>query len=133
MHTDHSGAAAGFPAGLTVFDHKRPDDGEHVGYLGMTDDGTFVPFDRLHRRLGVPMDLTEAESILEETGLLFLTAPWVLRLEDGQEVAVRITELRRDTVVVARAMEDMTAHVAKALDLSRTIALDLPTDRLLAA
>ncbi|MGC5629698.1 serine/threonine protein phosphatase [Georgenia sp. Z1344] len=129
------GPTAGVPTGppgmsdLTSFDHVRPDDGEHVGYLGMTTDGLFVPFDRLHRRRGPASELDEAETLLEELGLGYLAESWWLEV-DGEQVAVRIVELRRDVVVVARAMEDMTAHVAKALDLTRTIELALPTDRL---
>lgn len=114
---------------LTVFDHVRGDDGEHVGYIGMTDDGQFVPFDRFHRRRGDAMDLDEAEAVLEEAGLSWLAEDWLLDV-DGERVAVRVVELRRDVVVVARAMEDMTAHVAKAVDLTRTVELALPTDRL---
>jgi hypothetical protein len=114
----------------TVFDHLRPEDREHVGYIGMTEDGGFVPFDRLHRRRGEPSDLETAERILDEVGLRFLTDRWRLRLEDGEEVAVGIVEIHRDSVVVTRALENLTAHVAKTLDLTRTIAVPLPTSRL---
>ena len=114
----------------TVFDHLRPEDREHVGYIGMTEDGGFVPFDRLHRRHGEPSDLDAAERAHDEVGLRFLTDRWRLRLEDGQEAAVGIVEVHRDRVVVTRTMEDLSAHVAKTLDLSRTISVPLPTDRL---
>jgi hypothetical protein len=117
----------------TVFDHLRPEDREHVGYIGMTEDGGFVPFDRLHRRRGGPGELEAAERILDEVGLSFLTDRWRLRLEDGREVAVGIVEIHRDDVVVTRAMEDLSAHVAKALDLTRTITVPLPTERLVPA
>ncbi|MGO1174336.1 MAG: serine/threonine protein phosphatase [Actinomycetaceae bacterium] len=138
MHTHRTGGegpardGSGFPAGLTVFDHLRQDDGEHVGYIGMTEDGGFVPFDRLHRERGGASGLLEAEEVLDELGLGYLAETWRLRTEDG-DVAVRIVEIRRDVVVVAGATEDMTAHVAQALDLTRTIEIDLPTDRLVPA
>lgn len=116
--------------GLTVFDHIRADDGEHVGYLGMTEDGRFVPFDRMRRRRGEPMDLDDAERLLDEAGLRFLAESWLVRLDDGQWAAARIVEIRRDAVVVARALEDLSEHVAQAPDLTRTIELALPTERL---
>ncbi|WP_238147994.1 serine/threonine protein phosphatase [Rothia halotolerans] len=117
----------------TVFDHLRSEDREHVGYIGMTEGGGFVPFDRLHRRRGEPSDLDAAERTLDEVGLGFLAQSWRLRLEDGREVAVGIVEVRRDDVVVTRVLEDAEAGVAKVLDLTRRVALPLPTDRLIPA
>lgn len=45
----------------TVLDHLRADDREHVGYIEMTDEGLFIPYDLLRRRCGEPMESTEAE------------------------------------------------------------------------
>lgn len=132
MDPERTVPPAGFPAGLTVFDHVRGDDGEHVGFIGMTTGGAFVPFDRLHRPRGAQMELDEAEQVLEELGLGYLAGSWWLRTDDG-EVAVRVVEIRRDAVVVARATQDMTEHVAQALDLTRTTEIRLPTDRLVPA
>ena len=52
----------------TIFDHLRSDDGEHVGYIEMVGD-LFVPHDLLHRRRGEPMELHEAEAVLDTIGL----------------------------------------------------------------
>ena len=43
---------------------------------------------------------------------------------------VRIQELRRESVTVARVLENLSGPVAKAVDLTATITLALPTDRL---
>lgn len=52
-----------------TFDHLRKPDGEHVGYIHMTDDGEFVPFDLLHRRRSEATDLESAETLLDDLGL----------------------------------------------------------------
>ena len=81
------------------------------------------------------MDLDEAEATLDEVGLRLLAEDWLLQEEDGQTgeatwARVRIREVHRDRVVVARAMEDISADVAKAVDLVGGIELPLPTSRL---
>ena len=123
------------PAPENVFDHLRREDGEHVGYIEMTADGRFTPYDRLWVRRGEAMDLDEAEATLDEVGLRLLAEDWLLQEEDGQTgeatwARVRIREVHRDRVVVARAMEDISADVAKAVDLVGGIELPLPTARL---
>ena len=60
------------PAPEDVFDHLRREDGEHVGYIEMTADGRFTPYDRLWVRRGEAMDLDEAEATLDEVGLRLL-------------------------------------------------------------
>lgn len=40
-----------------TFDHARALDSEHVGYIHMTDDGGFVPFDLLHRQCAEASEL----------------------------------------------------------------------------
>lgn len=37
----------GLPDPEDVFDHLRREDGEHVGYIEMSADGRFIPYDRL--------------------------------------------------------------------------------------
>jgi hypothetical protein len=115
------------------FDHLRNDDGEHVGYIEITADGEFVPFDLLHRPCGGPMDLGEAEEVLDGIGLRMLAEDWWLHGEavgvgGGGPLKVRIREVRRDHVVVNPAIDD--GPIAKAVDLTRDIVLLLPTDRL---
>lgn len=118
---------------LLVFDHLRAEDGEHVGYIGMTPEGGFVPMDRMRRRRGEPMELEDAEALLDEMGLRHLTEPWHLRQSDGTWVPVRIAEIRRDAVVVCRVLDEGSASLAGTVDLTATIELALPTDRLVPA
>ena len=127
------------PAPENVFDHLRREDGEHVGYIEMSPDGRFIPYDRLWVRRGGAMDLDEAEATLDEGGLRLLAEDWLLEEDDpqtGEEswARVRIREIHRDRVIVARAMEDLSATgVAKSVDLIGAIELPLPTTRLRSA
>ena len=63
-----------------VFDHVRREDGEHVGYIEMTDDGRFVPYDLLWVRRGEPMELEQAEEVLDAIGLRLLADDWLRQL-----------------------------------------------------
>ncbi|RRD28931.1 serine/threonine protein phosphatase [Actinomyces bowdenii] len=128
----------GRPAPEDVFDHLRREDGEHVGYIEMSGDGRFIPYDLLWVRRGEAMDLHEAEAVLDEAGLRLLAQDWLLQQQDGQTgeeawARVRIREIHRDRVVVARAVEELSAGVAKSVDLVGGIELPLPTTRLRAA
>ena len=130
---------AGLPDPEDVFDHLRREDGEHVGYIEMSADGRFIPYDRLWVRRGEAMELDEAEAVLDEIGLRLLAEDWLLEEEDpqtGEEgwARVRIREIHRDRVIVARAMEDLSAtNIAKSVDLIGAIELPLPTTRLRSA
>ena len=61
---------------------------------------------------------------------------WLLQEEDpqtGEETwaRVRIREIHRDRVIVARALEDLSAtRIAKSVGLVGSIELSLPTTRL---
>lgn len=124
------------PAPEDVFEHLRREDGEHVGYIEMSADGRFIPYDRLWVRRGEAMDLDEAEAVLDAIGLRLLAEDWLLQEEDPQTgkatwARVRIREIHRDRVIVARAMEDLSAtSIAKSVDLVGSIELPLPTTRL---
>ena len=76
----------------TVLDHLRADDREHVGYIEMTDEGLFIPYDLLRRRCGEPMESTEAEELLDTVGLQALGEQWLLRAEGDAWVPVGIQE-----------------------------------------
>lgn len=114
----------------TRFDHLRSEDREHVGSLEMTDEGLFVPFDLLGRRRGEPMELEEAEAVLDELGLRLLAEDWLLALPEEGEVRVRILEVDREHVTVARTIDGGSLHVALTVDLARTIVLPLPAEGL---
>ena len=129
---------AGLPDPEDVFDHLRREDGEHVGYIEMSADGRFIPYDRLWVRRGEAMELDEAEAVLDAIGLRLLAEDWLLEEDPGAGEAswtrVRIREIHRDRVIVARAMEDLSAtSVAKSVDLIGAIELPLPTTRLRSA
>ena len=129
---------AGLPDPEDVFDHLRREDGEHVGYIEMSADGRFIPYDRLWVRRGEAMELDEAEAVLDAIGLRLLAEDWLLEEDPGAGEAswarVRIREIHRDRVIVARAMEDLSAtNIAKSVDLIGAIELPLPTTRLRSA
>ena len=130
---------AGPPDPEDVFDHLRREDGEHVGYIEMSADGRFIPYDRLWIRRGEAMELDEAEAVLDAIGLRLLAEDWLLEednLQTGEAswTRVRIREIHRDRVIVARAMEDLSATgIAKSVDLIGAIELPLPTTRLRSA
>ncbi|MFJ2508186.1 serine/threonine protein phosphatase [Arthrobacter citreus] len=109
-----------------TFDHLRPSDGEHVGYIHMTSSGQFIPFDLLRRQRAEAMELEAAEQLLDELGLRMFTEDWWLEVE-GQRMKVLIQEVRRDRVRVAPAVE---GAIAKSADMTAGIELMLPTDRL---
>ena len=129
----------GLPDSEDVFDHLRREDGEHVGYIEMSADGRFIPYDRLWVRRGEAMELDEAEAVLDAIGLRLLAEDWLLEednLQTGEAswTRVRIREIHRDRVIVARAMEDLSAtNIAKSVDLIGAIELPLPTTRLRSA
>ena len=128
----------GLPDPEDVFDHLRREDGEHVGYIEMSADGRFIPYDRLWVRRGEAMELDEAEAVLDAIGLRLLAEDWLLEEDPGAGEAswarVRIREIHRDRVIVARAMEDLSAtNIAKSVDLIGAIELPLPTTRLRSA
>ena len=109
-----------------TFDHRRSLDGEHVGYIHMTADGAFIPYDLLHRQQAEALELDEAENLLDDLGLAMFLEDWWLDL-DGGRVPVLIQEVRRDRVSVAFAA---AGAIAKAADMTTSIEVLLPTDRL---
>lgn len=98
-------------------EHRRAD-GERIGWIRMTGEH-FVAIDVLGREVTGAVDWLEAEDALEERGLSFLAEPWLLGLDDGREVRVRITEasphrirVREDDFGAASVVgADMRDHV----------------------
>ncbi|EPH04368.1 hypothetical protein HMPREF1531_01079 [Propionibacterium sp. oral taxon 192 str. F0372] len=120
----------GRPADADVFDHKRSRDGEHIGYIEMTTDGGFVPYDRLWRRCGDPGSIDVAEARLDETGLRFLANSWTLHTSDGS-VKVRIAEVHRDHAVVSPVLDDFGTETAGTVDLTQRWTIALPCEDLI--
>lgn len=116
----------GFLPAENTFDHLRSIDGEHVGYIHMTGSGQFIPFDLLHRQRAEAMELEDAEQLLDELGLRMFIEEWWLEVE-GLRMKVLIQEVSRHRVRVAPAVE---GAIAKSADMTATIELALPTDRL---
>lgn len=80
-------------------EHRRSD-GEHVGWLESEGDGFHV-VDLLGRRRTVaPIDFSEAEKVLDALGIGYLAHRYSLRLEDGTDRRVRISEVSTSGIVV---------------------------------
>ncbi|MGW9551386.1 hypothetical protein ACWG8W_10090 [Citricoccus zhacaiensis] len=80
-------------------EHRR-EDGEPVGWI-VPDGGGFRPMDILGRPVGdAPVDWLEAEEALDARGLGFLAERHRLRLSDGAERPVRISQASPDGIVV---------------------------------
>ncbi|GLU91215.1 hypothetical protein Agsp01_34700 [Agromyces sp. NBRC 114283] len=62
----------------------------------------FVPVDLLGREHGGPVDWLDGETLLEELGIRYLADPYALRLENGTELRVRITEVSTRGIVVKK-------------------------------
>lgn len=82
-------------------EHRRADR-EVLGWM-LADGGGFRVFDLLGRERTVePIEWLAAEELLDELGMSYLAARWVLRFADGAERPVRIAEASpRGVVVVA--------------------------------
>ena len=89
-------------------EHRRADDGEHVGWMKPADDG-FIAIDLLGRPRTEIVDWLSAEEVLDDLGLRYLADPHELRL-DGGWVRVRIAEVTPTAVRVKKDdWGDMTA------------------------
>lgn len=112
----------------SAFEHVRASDGEVVGYIVITDDGQFVPFDLLHRQASEPSDLAHAEELLEQIGLSLLAESCQLSRE-GQALRVGIKELTRDEVTVGPLTDDLDPS-SEAVDLTARWTYRLPASEL---
>lgn len=81
-------------------EHRRPD-GELVGWLRAEGEG-FVAVDLLGRERSGALDWLAGEALLEELGLRYLAEAYVLRLDDGRELRVRIVEVSPERIVVKK-------------------------------
>ncbi len=79
-------------------EHRRGD-GELLGWVRLDGDG-FAVVDLLGRPLIGPLDWLAAEEALESTGIGYLADPFELRLDGGEWIRVRITEVSSDAIRV---------------------------------
>ena len=80
-------------------EHRR-EDREPVGWIVPDGEG-FRPVDRLGRWMtSAPVDWLSAEEMLEALGIGFLADRYLLRLPDGTERPVRISEASAEGVTV---------------------------------
>ncbi|WP_374311520.1 hypothetical protein [Microbacterium sp.] len=97
-------------------EHRRPD-GEVLGWMRADGDG-FRVFDLLGReRTDAPIDWLDAEELLEDLGIGYLADRWMLRLDDGTERPVRISEASPRGVTVVG--DEFGAASAVGADLDR--------------
>ncbi|GFZ82817.1 serine/threonine protein phosphatase [Nesterenkonia alkaliphila] len=102
----------------TTFPHIRGSDGEHVGYVRMSEDDRFIPIDLMWNEIGGPQELTDAEALLEELGLSYLAEDWMLDLEDHPEpVKVRISEITSNRITVASIDYGYPADIGTSFEL----------------
>lgn len=109
------------------FEHRRREDGELLGWIEERGDG-FVAIDRFGRELTGVADWFEAESALEQLGLSYLAERYEYIGEDGRLLAVRIAEVREESVVVKE--EDGGAIGAPQIFYTLPIPVDLTRLRL---
>ncbi|PZU47540.1 MAG: hypothetical protein DI566_05235 [Microbacterium sp.] len=90
-------------------EHRRPRDGERVGWMKPAGDG-FVAIDLLGRPRTDVVDWMRAEETLDDLGLGYLADPHELRLDDGSWLRVRIAEVSPSAIRVKKDdWGDMTA------------------------
>lgn len=82
-------------------EHRRGFDGELLGWLAPTGDG-FVVVDLLGRPRSAEVDWQTGEELLDELGIGYLADPFELRLESGEWLRVRITEVSATEIRVKK-------------------------------
>ncbi|MFC5928819.1 hypothetical protein D6T64_08750 [Cryobacterium melibiosiphilum] len=82
-------------------EHRRGRDRELLGWLRPAGDG-FVVVDLLGRDRSEVVDWLTGEEALESLGIGYLADPYELRLDSGQWLRVRITEVSAHTISVKR-------------------------------
>lgn len=81
-------------------EHRRAD-GERVGWIVPRGE-KFVVVDLLGRERGGPVDWLTAEEALEELGIGYLADKYLLTLEDGSELRVRVAEITTASITVKK-------------------------------
>ncbi|MFD6177204.1 MULTISPECIES: hypothetical protein [unclassified Isoptericola] len=80
-------------------EHRRPEDREAVGWL-RPDGDDWVAVSLLGRDVSGPLDWSDAEEALEETGLRWMADVWMLERDDDEPLRVRLVEVTPGRVVV---------------------------------
>lgn len=81
-------------------EHRRAD-GELVGWIVPRGEG-FVVLDLLGCERTGSVDWLTAENSLDELGIGYLADPYLLTLDDGRELRVRIVEVSAERIVVKK-------------------------------
>ena len=87
-------------AGDEWIEHRRGD-GELVGWMIPRGDG-FVVVDLLGRERTDPVEWLVAEETLDELGIGYLADLYVLTLDDGSDLRVRIAEVTPTSITVKK-------------------------------
>ena len=87
------------PAPQDWIEHRRSGDRELLGWLRLQDDGA-VAIDRLGRTASGVLAWDEAEAVLDERGIGWLSGVWELAV-DGRTERVRLLEVSPERVRVA--------------------------------
>lgn len=92
-------------------EHRRPGDGERLGWITENDDG-FDAIDLLGRVIATRVDWVAVERALEDAGIGYLAAPYELEAAPGEWVPVRLVEVSPDGIrLKGEDYGDMTADV----------------------
>lgn len=90
-------------------EHRRSEDRERVGWMKPVADG-FVAFDLLGRPRTDVVDWLHAEQALDALGIGYLADPYELRIETGDWLRVRLSEVSPSGIRVKKDdYGDMTA------------------------
>jgi hypothetical protein len=94
-------------------EHRRGMDGERLGWMAPAGED-YIVIDLLGRPRTEPGDWLTAEEVLDDLGIGYLADPYELRLESGEWLRVRITEVSTEGIRVKKDdWGDMTSGAAQ--------------------
>lgn len=99
-------------------EHRRADDRELLGWIRPRGE-RFAAVDLLGRVVAEDVDWLAAEEALDDRGLSYLAEPFVLRLPDGTDQRVRLSQLSADGVTVVDDDWGAAAAVGGAMTVRR--------------
>lgn len=86
--------------------HHRDEDGELLGYLAPPSDvtNTFRPVTIFGYPMAPPLELADAQQVLDDLGLSYLAERWYLTVDgSGESIAVTIAEISPHQMTVRNA------------------------------